>query len=109
MPSPTSLPVSVPNELKIGKVEADGAWVRLSPEQASKLAAQLEYYQTLCQKAYILGRSEGVVALKAEQELSESRARGLRKVFMYSVASSFIVGAFLSVGLLYWKDTTDVK
>jgi hypothetical protein len=97
---PMSLPVAVPEELKIGKVQVSGNFVQLTPEQASKIAAQIEHYQIFSHKAYLQGRSEGIIALKQEQALSEQRYQTMKRAVWYYSASSLALGVVTGFLLL---------
>lgn len=62
---PASMPVdsSVPTALRIGDVQTSGNMVVLTPEQASKLAAQIKYFRGQMVEQYMLGRREGEIVL----------------------------------------------
>lgn len=98
LPPPASLPTSVPVELRIGKVETEGDWVKLTPLQASNLAAQIKYYQALVGEGYRLGRQEGEIALNALYGSSVAAHEKAKRCFWYGAASTFLLG--VSVGVL---------
>lgn len=102
LPPPASLPTSVPVELRIGKVETDGDWIKLTPTQASNLAAQIKYYQALVAEGYKLGRNEGQIAI-GEIALENTRNhKKTQKAFAYGIASSLLIG--FGLGLYVTKD-----
>jgi hypothetical protein len=102
LPPPASLPTSVPVELRIGKVEAEGDWVKLTPLQASNLAAQIKYYQALVVEGYKLGRTEGQIALEALVLENTRNNKKTQKAFAYGIAGSLLIG--FGLGLDVAKD-----
>lgn len=105
IPPPTSIPTAIPAELRIGKVDVEGEWIRLTPEQASKLAAQVKYLQQLAEKSYLLGRSEGIVALDAQIVQTQIIQKTARYRILYGLAGSFMIG--LGVGFILDKADTN--
>ncbi len=94
LPPPTSIPTAIPPELRIGKVNVDieGDWVRLTPEQAAKLASQIKYLQQLAEKSYLLGRSEGMIALDTQVKVMRTAELRSRSRYALGVAASLAAG-----------------
>lgn len=107
LPAPLSIPTSVPVELRIGKVQTDGEWIKITPVQASNLAAQIKYYQNLVQESYDLGRKEGQIVLSATMLAAEQYHKNNQKIFAYSIMGSLVLG--FGLGALVIKGNTDVK
>lgn len=107
LPPPASLPTSVPVELRIGKVETDGDWIKLTPTQASNLAAQIKYYQALVGEGYRLGRQEGGIALNAMHGLSIATHKRAQRYFWYGAAGSFLLGVSAGMLLLIQGETNE--
>jgi len=99
LPPPASLPTSVPVELRIGKVETDGDSVKLTPLQASNLAAQIRYFQALVGEGYRLGRQEGDIALNAMSDASIAMHKNARRKIAYSALSFFAIGMLVGVSV----------
>lgn len=99
LPPPASLPTSVPVELRIGKVETDGDWIKLTPAQVSNLAAQIKYYQALVGEGYKLGRQEGDIAVNAINELLIATHKNAQRQIAYSALSFFAIGILVGVSV----------
>lgn len=102
LPPPASIPTSIPTELRIGKVDVQGEWIRLTPEQASKLAVQVKFLQELVGESYLLGRKEGEIALDASSSISQQMHRRYMKQFLYGIAGAFVLGT--AVGIVITQD-----